>query len=52
MRDPVIGAAAQVGGVRVARARGQDRWSGEPVGGEPMRETGGVRGPFLGPRIQ
>jgi hypothetical protein len=36
----------------VARARGQDRWSGEPVRGEPMRETGGVRGPFLGPRIQ
>ena len=32
--------------------REQERWSGEPGDGEPMRETGGVRGPFRGPRIQ
>ncbi len=35
-----------------AGASGQDRRSGEPQRGEPMRENGGVRGPFLGPRIQ
>jgi hypothetical protein len=59
MTPTVTGAATQVGGVRepflgpeagrTAGASGQDRRSGEPGKGEPMRKNGGVRGPFLGP---
>lgn len=52
MTGSVNGVAAPAAGVRMGKARGQDRWSGEPAEGAPKRETGGVRGPRLGPRIQ